>query len=204
MEESEAAPDIVSSDDEIMIFGSDDIEDEFGAMMPTIQQIYDAEPVSPAAGRGVASESRAQRTPFREEELPVKSAEAPTEIPESGEQTACGPEVDELWNTAVKKAVGEKPMLIRIETKAHPIRIQDGILYVSAEDDYTEKMLMEKGKELLESKLEMYYGSPLALCLDSGGNGAPVSAGAQREDSSGAEEIARQIEERFHMKVEIE
>lgn len=42
------------------------------------------------------------------------------------------------------------------------------------------------------------------LCLDSGGNGAPVSAGAQREDSSGAEEIARQIEERFHMKVEIE
>ena len=65
-------------------------------------------------------------------------------------------------------------------------------------------MLMEKGKALLESKLEMYYGSPLALCLDSGGNGAPVSAGAQREDSSGAEEIARQIEERFHMKVEIE
>ena len=204
LEESEAAPDIVSSDDEIMIFGSDDIEDEFGAMMPTIQQIYDAEPVSPAAGRGTAGESRAQRTPFREEELPVKSAEAPTEIPESGEQTACGPEVDELWNTAVKKAVGEKPMLIRIETKAHPIRIQGGILYVSAEDDYTEKMLMEKGKELLESKLEMYYGSPLALCLDSGGNGAPVSAGVQREDSSGAEEIARQIEERFHMKVEIE
>lgn len=110
---------------------------------------------------GTAGESRAQRTPFREEELPVKSAEAPTEIPESGEQTACGPEVDELWNTAVKKAVGEKPMLIRIETKAHPIRIQGGILYVSAEDDYTEKMLMEKGKELLESKLEMYYGSPL-------------------------------------------
>ena len=115
-----------------MIFGSDDIEDEFGAMMPTIQQIYDAEPVSPAAGRGTAGESRAQRTPFREEELPVKSAEAPPEIPESGEQTACGPEVDELWNTAVKKAVGEKPMLIRIETKAHPIRIQGGILYVSA------------------------------------------------------------------------
>ena len=52
LEESEAAPDIVSSDDEIMIFGSDDIEDEFGAMMPTIQQICDAEPVSPAAGRG--------------------------------------------------------------------------------------------------------------------------------------------------------
>lgn len=103
LEESEAAPDIVSSDDEIMIFGSDDIEDEFGAMMPTIQQIYDAEPVSPAAGRGTAGESRAQRTPFREEELPVKSAEAPTEIPESGEQTACGPEVDELWNTAVKR-----------------------------------------------------------------------------------------------------
>lgn len=99
----------------------------------------------------------------------------------------------------------------RRKADAHPDRdkgasdrIQDGILYVSAEDDYTEKMLMEKGKRVLESKLEMYYGSPLALCLDSGGNGAPVSAGAQREDSSGAEEIARQIEERFHMKVEIE
>ena len=95
-------------------------------------------------------------------------------------------------------------MLIRIETKAHPIRIQGGILYVSAEDDYTEKMLMEKGKELLESKLEDVLRQPSGAVFGQRRQRRAGLCGAQREDSSGAEEIARQIEERFHMKVEIE
>ena len=60
--------------------------------------------------------------------------------------------MDELWRAAVKKAVGEKPMLIRIETKAHPVAIRDGALYVTADDEYTEKVLMEKGREIVESE----------------------------------------------------
>ena len=98
--------------------------------------------------------------------------------------------------------MGEKPMLIRIETKAHPVRIAGGALYVAADDEYTEKVLMEKGKDLLESKLEMYYGSRLVLRLEHGA--VPQAAAAGNAENAGAENIARQIEEKFHMKVDIE
>ena len=120
----------------------------------------------------------------------------------AGAAQSAGVDPEELWNAAVRKAVGEKPMLIRIETKAHPVRIAGGALYIAADDEYTEKVLMEKGKDLLESKLEMYYGSRLVLRLEHGA-AAPTAAAGSAEDA-GAENIARQIEEKFHMKVDIE
>ena len=48
----------------------------------------------------------------------------------------------------------------------------------------------------------MCCGSPLALRLERDRN--PVSSGVSREKEQGAEDIARQIGERFHMKVDIE
>ena len=139
----------------------------------------------------------------------VPSGAAPSAAADTGEAAgetaeaaqAAGVDPEELWNAAVRKAVGEKPMLIRIETKAHPVRIAGGAFYVTADDEYTEKVLMEKGKDLLESKLEMYYGSRLILRLERGA--APQAAAEGRKDA-GAENIARQIEEKFHMKVDIE
>lgn len=137
------------------------------------------------------------------------SGAAPSAAADTGEAAgetaeaaqAAGVDPEELWSAAVRKAVGEKPMLIRIETKTHPVRIAGGAFYVTADDEYTEKVLMEKGKDLLESKLEMYYGSRLILRLERGA--APQAAAEGRKDA-GAENIARQIEEKFHMKVDIE
>ena len=139
----------------------------------------------------------------------VPSGAAPSAAADTGEAAgetaeaaqAAGVDPEELWSAAVRKAVGEKPMLIRIETKTHPVRIAGGAFYVTADDEYTEKVLMEKGKDLLESKLEMYYGSRLILRLERGA--APQAAAEGRKDA-GAENIARQIEEKFHMKVDIE
>ncbi len=116
-------------------------------------------------------------------------------------------DVEELWKTAVKKAVGEKPMLIRIETKAHPVRISNDDFYVTVDDDYTEKVLMEKGKTLIESKLEMYYGSHLSLRIDNGAAAMgkmPRSEDVQQDAGPSAEELALQIGQRFHMKVDLE
>lgn len=127
-----------------------------------------------------------------------------SQTPSSADQdgtSAVNPQ--ELWNAAVKKAVGEKPMLIRIETKAHPVRIADGALYVAADDEYTEKVLMDRGRALLEEKLEMYYGSRIALRLERK-TAAQAAASAESAKEAEAENIARQIEEKFHVKVDIE
>ena len=167
------------SDGGMMIFGSDGMDDAFDGVMPTVQQIYDAVPVENA--------SEPEKNPAAEEKVPAQDS---------------GPSINELWNAAVKKAVGEKPMLIRIETKAHPVAIRNGVLYVTADDEYTEKVLMEKGKEIVESKLTMYYGSPLTLCMEQG-SASPVSD-ADQEKEQEVEDIARQIGQRFHMKVDIE
>ncbi len=191
------------ADGGMMIFGDDGSEDEFGGVMPTVQQIYDAVPAEfpESQSREAARNSLSQREPSQKTDDTLPEEKIPAgEGADPGEKT--GAEVDELWRAAVKKAVGEKPMLIRIETKAHPVAIRDGALYVTADDEYTEKVLMEKGREIVESKLTMYYGSPLALRLERDRN--PVSSGVSREKEQGAEDIARQIGERFHMKVDIE
>ncbi len=171
--------------EENVIFSADELADELAdemANMPAAQQIYEAVPVSEQEPPGGASEGA------------VSDNMAETTDPDTDT------DVENLWNTVVKKAVGEKPMLIRIETKAHPVKIEGGAFYVNADDEYTEKVLMEKGRDLIESKLQMYYGSPLTLRVDSSG-AAQVSG--VRPENGGAEDIARQIEERFHMKVDI-
>lgn len=105
-------------------------------------------------------------------------------------------ELNELWRNVVKKSVGEKPMLLRIETKARLVRIDDKNFYVCAEDDITERMLLEKGRDILEKNMEMYHGSKLSLCME---NAAPKAS----ESDSKAEELAKRIGERFNINVEV-
>ncbi|MCI8284592.1 MAG: DNA polymerase III subunit gamma/tau [Firmicutes bacterium] len=105
-------------------------------------------------------------------------------------------ELKELWRNVVKKAIGEKPMLLRIETKARLVRIDDKNFYVCADDDITERMLLEKGRDILEKNMEMYHGSRLSLCLE---KAAPQTY----EPDSGAEELAKRISDRFNIKVEV-
>ena len=212
-----------------LVFSSDDMTEDMD-FIPTAQQIYDAVPAEVArstrsgedrqdtlvsdasapdalaqgasAGMGNRSGPGAGDAGRRTGESGAGFGDPGNDGGSGGQAPEEGPDASELWKNAVKKAVGEKPMLIRIETKAHPIRIADGVFYVSVDDDYTEKVLMEKGRELVESKLEMYYGSRLALRVD---RAAPQSVQADAaEKNSGAENIARQIEEKFHMKVDIE
>lgn len=169
------------------------------------QEQIPVRPQKPAAGPMQPAQSETETAAGES----VPSGAAPSAAADTGEAAgetaeaaqAAGVDPEELWSAAVRKAVGEKPMLIRIETKTHPVRIAGGAFYVTADDEYTEKVLMEKGKDLLESKLEMYYGSRLILRLERGA--APQAAAEGRKDA-GAENIARQIEEKFHMKVDIE
>lgn len=212
-----------------LVFSSDDMTEDMD-FIPTAQQIYDAVPAEIArstrsgedrqdtsvpgtsapdalaqgasAGMGNRSGPGAGDAGRRTGESGAGFGDPGNDGGSGGQAPEEGPDASELWKNAVKKAVGEKPMLIRIETKAHPIRIADGVFYVSVDDEYTEKVLMEKGRELVESKLELYYGSRLALRVD---RAAPQSVQADAaEKNSGAENIARQIEEKFHMKVDIE
>ena len=212
-----------------LVFSSDDMTEDMD-FIPTAQQIYDAVPAEVArstrsgedrqdtsvpgtsapdalaqgasAGMGNRGGPGAGDAGRRTGESGAGFGDPGNDGGSGGQAPEEGPDASELWKNAVKKAVGEKPMLIRIETKAHPIRIADGVFYVSVDDEYTEKVLMEKGRELVESKLELYYGSRLALRVD---RAAPQSVQADAaEKNSGAENIARQIEEKFHMKVDIE
>lgn len=218
--------DYIPEDGANVIFSADDLSDEM-ADMPTMQQIYEA--MESGAPDRAAQASRVSHktsgTGTSGSAQPFGAADegsaadridsdgagsAGVEIGSSGNDgkdrkdasSVPAVDVEELWNTVVKKAVGEKPMLIRVETKAHPVRIENGAFYVSADDEYTEKVLMEKGKDIIEEKLEMYYGSRLILKL--GHSSEPAAPAAAQSSGISAENIAKQIEERFHMKVDVE
>ncbi len=81
-------------------------------------------------------------------------------------------DLQDLWLTAVKKAAAEKMLLTRIETRSRALFINDGCIYVHTKDLHTEKALFENGKELIEQKLEMYYGSHLSIVKGSSDDAA--------------------------------
>ena len=106
-------------------------------------------------------------------------------------------EETELWNTVVKKAVGEKPMLIRIENRAQLVGIDDKSFFVAVHDDMTARIIKENGREILEKKMEEYYGKHLTLRLTEQ-KGIPLE-----KEQDKAEIAAEQIKEKFHVDVEI-
>lgn len=147
-----------------------------------------------------------------------------------GEISASGGISDEdlqdLWLTAVKKAAAEKMLLARIETRSRPVFINDGCIYVIVNDPHTEKALFEKGKDLIEQKLEMYYGTHLSIVkcapedeesvakraesarmsAGQGINNEDRSVGASGSENSSfsqARHVAEQINEKFHLMPEI-
>lgn len=147
-----------------------------------------------------------------------------------GEALASGGISDEdlqdLWLTAVKKAAAEKMLLARIETRSRPVFINDGCIYVVVNDPHTEKALFEKGKDLIEQKLEMYYGTHLSIVkcssedeesaakraesaqmsVGQGINNEDRSVGASGSENSSfsqARHVAEQINEKFHLMPEI-
>lgn len=103
----------------------------------------------------------------------------------------------ELWNTVVKKSVGERPMLIRIENRAQLIGMDDSNFYVSVQDDITARIIKEKGRAVLEKHMEEYGGKHRTLRLAKQ-KGVPL---AKEQDE--AQAIADQIKEKFHIDVEI-
>ena len=107
------------------------------------------------------------------------------------------PEASDLWNTVVKKAVGEKPMLIRIENRAKLVGMDDKNFYVAVQDDMTARIIKERGREILEKKMEEYHGTHLTLRLAKQ-KGVPL---AKEQDK--AEMVAEQIKEKFNIDVEI-
>ena len=126
------------------------------------------------------------------------ASEVPKTPPTSG-RTIPGltPEAAELWNTVVKKAVGEKPMLIRIENRAKLVGMDDKNFYVAVQDDMTARIIKEKGRDILEKKMEEYHGTHLTLRLAKQ-KGVPL---VKEQDK--AEMVAEQIKEKFHIDVEI-
>ncbi len=117
----------------------------------------------------------------------------------SGGAGSAGPtrEALELWNTVVKKSVGERPMLIRIENRAQFIGMDDSNFYVSVQDDITARIIKEKGRAVLEKHMEEYGGRHRTLRLAKQ-KGVPL---AKEQDE--AQAIADQIKEKFHIDVEI-
>ena len=135
-------------------------------------------------------------------------------------------DLHDLWLTAVKKAAAEKMLLARIETRSRPVFINDGCIYVVVNDPHTEKALFEKGKDLIEQKLEMYYGTHLSIvkCAPedeetaakraesaqmSAGQGINNedrnvgASGSENSSFSQARHVAEQINEKFHLMPEI-
>lgn len=129
--------------------------------------------------------------------VPAESAASQTPQPSANTVPGITPEAADLWNTVVKKAVGEKPMLIRIENRAKLVGMDDKNFYVAVQDDMTARVIKERGREILEKKMEEYHGTHLTLRLTKQ-KGVPL---AKEQDK--AEMVAEQIKEKFHVDVEI-
>ncbi|MDY5906052.1 MAG: DNA polymerase III subunit gamma/tau [Anaerovoracaceae bacterium] len=151
---------------------------------PDHGDMYGTSAAPPPAGRG--------NTPTE-----AHSAQPQTAPPAGRAVPGLTPEAADLWNTVVKKAVGEKPMLIRIENRAKLVGMDDKNFYVAVQDDMTARIIKERGREILEKKMEEYHGTHLTLRLAKQ-KGVPL---AKEQDK--AEMVAEQIKEKFHIDVEI-
>ena len=151
---------------------------------PDHGDMYGTSAAPPHAGRG--------NTPTE-----AHSAQPQTAPPVGRAVPGLTPEAADLWNTVVKKAVGEKPMLIRIENRAKLVGMDDKNFYVAVQDDMTARIIKERGREILEKKMEEYHGTHLTLRLAKQ-KGVPL---AKEQDK--AEMVAEQIKEKFHIDVEI-
>lgn len=151
---------------------------------PDHGDMYGTSDAPPPAGRG--------NTPTE-----AHSAQTQTAPPAGRAVPGLTPEAADLWNTVVKKAVGEKPMLIRIENRAKLVGMDDKNFYVAVQDDMTARIIKERGREILEKKMEEYHGTHLTLRLAKQ-KGVPL---AKEQDK--AEMVAEQIKEKFHIDVEI-
>ena len=151
---------------------------------PDHGDMYGTSAATPPAGRG--------NTPKE-----AHSAQPQTAPPAGRAVPGLTPEAADLWNTVVKKAVGEKPMLIRIENRAKLVGMDDKNFYVAVQDDMTARIIKERGREILEKKMEEYHGTHLTLRLAKQ-KGVPL---AKEQDK--AEMVAEQIKEKFHIDVEI-
>ena len=151
---------------------------------PDHGDMYGTSAAPPPAGRG--------NTPKE-----AHSAQPQTAPPAGRAVPGLTPEAADLWNTVVKKAVGEKPMLIRIENRAKLVGMDDKNFYVAVQDDMTARIIKERGREILEKKMEEYHGTHLTLRLAKQ-KGVPLS-----KEQDKAEMVAEQIKEKFHIDVEI-
>ncbi|MCI6711142.1 MAG: DNA polymerase III subunit gamma/tau [Firmicutes bacterium] len=176
------------SDEERYLQSLIDSESGNGSSMmppePDHGDMYGTSAAPPPAGRG--------NTPKE-----AHSAQPQTAPPAGRAVPGLTPEAADLWNTVVKKAVGEKPMLIRIENRAKLVGMDDKNFYVAVQDDMTARIIKERGREILEKKMEEYHGTHLTLRLAKQ-KGVPL---AKEQDK--AEMVAEQIKEKFHIDVEI-
>lgn len=176
------------SDEERYLQSLIDSESGNGSSMmppePDHGDMYGTSAAPPPAGRG--------NTPTE-----AHSAQPQTAPPAGRAVPGLTPEAADLWNTVVKKAVGEKPMLIRIENRAKLVGMDDKNFYVAVQDDMTARIIKERGREILEKKMEEYHGTHLTLRLAKQ-KGVPL---AKEQDK--AEMVAEQIKEKFHIDVEI-
>lgn len=176
------------SDEERYLQSLIDSESGNGSSMmppePDHGDMYGTSAAPPPAGRG--------NTPTE-----AHSAQPQTAPPAGRAVPGLTPEAADLWNTVVKKAVGEKPMLIRIENRAKLVGMDDKNFYVAVQDDMTARIIKERGREILEKKMEEYHGTHLTLRLAKQ-KGVPL---AKEQDK--AEMVAEQIKEKFHIDIEI-
>ena len=176
------------SDEERYLQSLIDSESGNGSSMmppePDHGDMYGTSAAPPPAGRG--------NTPKE-----AHSAQPQTAPPAGRAVPGLTPEAADLWNTVVKKAVGEKPMLIRIENRAKLVGMDNKNFYVAVQDDMTARIIKERGREILEKKMEEYHGTHLTLRLAKQ-KGVPL---AKEQDK--AEMVAEQIKEKFHIDVEI-
>lgn len=145
--------------------------------------------VSDAAG-SMAQGSIGAASPAPEDEAPAAQAAEPQQ------------NLAELWRTVVRKASGEKLMLVRAETKAMLVKLDENNFYVGIMDDMTEKVIKENGREVLERWMSEYCGRHMTLRLVKQ-KGVPLAKDSDSRASESAETVAEQMKEKFHVDVEI-